>query len=62
VKIKSSNIQIELNIEEAIALAKLLGNISRLNMMELGGLDEEEAQMLQIMYGTLSAFVPTEEA
>jgi len=62
-KVESKGIVVTLTLEEAVALSKLLGNMSpRSVMMEYGSVDEEEAALLQIMYGTLSAFVPNEQA
>jgi hypothetical protein len=61
-EVKSKGIELLLTLEEAVALTKLLDSMSRMSMMEQGNVDLEEANLLQVMYGTLSAFVPNEQA
>lgn len=61
-EVKSKGIELLLTLEEAVALTKLLGSLSRSVMCEYGDLDTQEANMLQAMYGTLSAFVPSDQA
>ena len=61
-ELKSNGFVMKLSFDEVIALATLLGNMSKKNMMDYGDVTEEEATLLQVMYGTLSAFVPVEEA
>lgn len=61
-EVKSKGIELLLTLEEAVALTKLLGNMSRSVMCEYGNVDVEEANLLQVMYGTLSAFVPNDQA
>ena len=57
-KITSNGMTIELTLDEAIALAMLLGGMSAHNMMKYSDIDAEQAYLLQCLYGTLSAFVP----
>lgn len=61
-EVKSKGIELLLTLEEAVALTKLLGNMSRSVMCEYGNVDVEEANLLQVMYGTLSASVPNDQA